>query len=79
MHLLRHRVKLTHDLVVRTESDPIANPDPFVDELDVTIRVVSTKDPPDVNHTSLQCGQRDYYEGGSFTYRKSCPLYPASL
>jgi hypothetical protein len=71
--------QLTHDLVIRAESDPVADSDPFVDELDVAIRVVSTKDPPVVNHARLRYGQRDNFETGGVTYRNSCPLYPASL
>jgi hypothetical protein len=34
---------LTHDLVIRTESDPVTDSDPFIDELDVTIRVISNR------------------------------------
>lgn len=34
---------LTHDLVIRTESNPVTDSDTFVDELDVTIWVVPTR------------------------------------
>lgn len=46
MYLLRIcGAALTHDLVIRAESDPVTDSDPFVDELDVTIRVVPTGKP----------------------------------